>query len=141
MTENRESMKLTFNWSDIQRLIDTTRAAKTTRPLYEEDTGKGLWLVGDEGVYLMSNAALAEGEKLDVVYARECNPETVPFDQCWSVKRQTFGGDDGVEFISLENFEALALVHPVTLAIDFSHGSFGLEALAGPGKPRGPEVQ
>nr|WP_245460390.1 DUF3085 domain-containing protein [Mesorhizobium sp. M1B.F.Ca.ET.045.04.1.1] len=34
-----------------------------------------------------------------IVYAHECNPETMPFDQWWAAKRDSFGDDDGREFI------------------------------------------
>ena len=56
-----------------------------------------LWLVGDEGVYLISNGKLSKGQRPLVVYAEECNPQTNT--DCWHYKRQHFGGDDGVEFI------------------------------------------
>lgn len=61
------------------------------------DEKSGLWLVGDEGVYLMSNGKLAEGQRPFVVYAEECDPKTNP--DYWRYKRQHFGGDDGVEFL------------------------------------------
>ncbi|WP_152017463.1 MULTISPECIES: DUF3085 domain-containing protein [unclassified Bosea (in: a-proteobacteria)] len=57
----------------------------------------GLWLVGDEGVYIMSNGKLAEDQRPLVVYAQECDPKTNP--DYWHYKRQHFGGDDGVEFL------------------------------------------
>lgn len=46
-------MKLHFSWTQIEKALEEVRTASTARPLYEEETGKGLWLVGDEGVYLM----------------------------------------------------------------------------------------
>lgn len=55
----------------------------------------GLWLVGDHGVYLCSNGALAEGAKPLVAYAEECDPARN--DDWFEVKRRTFGGDDGLE--------------------------------------------
>lgn len=39
----------------------------------DSDARAGLWLVGDEGVYAMSNGKLAEGQRALVVYADECN--------------------------------------------------------------------
>lgn len=60
----------------------------------------GLWLVGDEGVYLLSNGKLAEGQRPLIVYAQECDPKTNP--DYWHYKRQHFGGDDGIEFLDAE---------------------------------------
>jgi len=62
-----------------------------------QDERPGLWLVGDEGVYIMSNGKLAEDQRPLIVYARECDPKTNP--DCWHYKRQHFGCDDGVEFL------------------------------------------
>ena len=60
----------------------------------------GVWLVGDDGVYILSTGKLAEGQRPFVVYAEECDPKTNP--DCWHYKRQHFGGDDGIEFIDAE---------------------------------------
>ncbi|KPH78312.1 DUF3085 domain-containing protein [Bosea vaviloviae] len=62
-----------------------------------QDERPGLWLVADDGVYIMSNGKLAEDQRLLVVYAQECDPKTNP--DYWHYKRQHFGGDDGVEFL------------------------------------------
>ncbi|MHA6688550.1 DUF3085 domain-containing protein [Mesorhizobium sp. A556] len=70
-------------------------------PHYGLDPGKDekpdLWLVGDQGVYIMSNGILAEGVRPLVCYALECNPA----DQGdWGhYKERHFGGDDGIEFL------------------------------------------
>ena len=69
-----------------------------TRP--GEGEKPGLWLVGDEGVYILSNGKLAEGQRPFVVYAEECDPKTNP--DYWHYKRQHFGGDDGIEFLDAE---------------------------------------
>ncbi|MBY0561507.1 MAG: DUF3085 domain-containing protein [Hyphomicrobium sp.] len=66
----------------------------------------GLWLVGDTGVYLMSNGDPMlpdpkQPKRSLVAYAHECNPETMAFDDWWDAKRASFGGDDGVEFVPL----------------------------------------
>lgn len=69
-----------------------------TRPA--EGEKPGLWLVGDEGVYIMSNGKLAEGERALVVYSEQCHPAGNP--DWWHYKRRHFGGDDGIEFIEAE---------------------------------------
>ena len=71
-----------------------------------KDEKPGLWLVGDEGVYIMSNGILAEKQRPLVVYAEECDPKTNP--DYWRYKRQHFGGDDGIEF--LDAFRLVTLI-------------------------------
>ena len=79
-------------------------------PYYGSRPGEGekpgFWLVGDEGVYILSNGKLAEGQRPFVVYAEECNPKTNP--DYWHYKRQHFGGDDGIEF--LDGFMLVKLI-------------------------------
>ncbi|MER8589680.1 DUF3085 domain-containing protein [Mesorhizobium sp. M1338] len=60
----------------------------------------GLWLVGDQGVYLLSNGKLADGERPLVLYSEECHPIGNP--GWFHYKQRHFGGDDGIEFIDAE---------------------------------------
>lgn len=60
----------------------------------------GLWLVGDQGVYIMSNGKLADGDRPLVVYSGECYPVGNP--DWFHYKHRHFGGDDGIEFIDAE---------------------------------------
>jgi hypothetical protein len=129
-------MKLTFSWSELTRAFEEIDSAKTARELYGSDTGKGLWLVGDDGVYLMPNTADGihhkDGGERVVVYARECNPKTMSFDEWWSAKQSSFGGDDGVEFIDAAELRTLAKAaspHPDHLEIDFRDGSLRIAVL------------
>ena len=114
-------MKLHFPWSEVAKALDEVRAATVVKPLYEQVTGKGLWLVGDDGVYLMSNT---EGATRTIAYARECDPAKLEFDEWWHAKRATFGGDDGVEFISIEEIERISSgtpnAQPLNLCINFT---------------------
>lgn len=122
-------MKLHFPWNEIQKLIEEIATASTGQPLYGEATGKGFWLVGDHGVYLMPNTTdgvhhknLGKDDTRLVVYARECNPDTMAFDDWWENKRASFGGDDGVEFLNAQEIIAMATQGgeiPDSLAIDF----------------------
>jgi hypothetical protein len=100
---------LHFPWARISAAFEDLRAATAVRPLYELKTGKGMWLVGDEGIYLMPNAI---AKNCTVVYARECDPTRLEFDSWWETKRATFGVDDGVEFIGIEEIERLAASAP-----------------------------
>lgn len=95
--------QLTFRLGEIERLVEEAEKAwpNGTRKLYGEGpVDPGFWLVGDEGVYLMHNG---QGWKPgNEIYADECNPNTMDFDDWWDAKRATFGSDDGVEFVPKE---------------------------------------
>ncbi|TPI82013.1 DUF3085 domain-containing protein [Mesorhizobium sp. B2-8-9] len=69
-----------------------------TRP--GEGERAGVWLVGDEGVYIMSNGRLAEGARALVIYSEQCHPRG--YVDWWDYKRRQFGADDGIEFIEAE---------------------------------------
>ena len=72
--------------------------------------GPGLLLVGDHGIYILSNGKLAEGEKPLVVYAEECDPRT---NADWlNVKCRIYGHDDGGDFLAAEKIEALIAASP-----------------------------
>ncbi|MGX7743947.1 DUF3085 domain-containing protein [Rhodopseudomonas parapalustris] len=99
----------TFSVTDIRAVImrgrmDDFQNGGFRNPYYGLRPGEGekpgAWLVGDEGVYLMSNGELAEGQRPLVVYAEECDPKTNP--DYWHYKRRHFGGDDGIEFLDAE---------------------------------------
>ncbi|MBY5868645.1 DUF3085 domain-containing protein [Rhizobium leguminosarum] len=75
-----------------------------------KDERPGLWIVGDEGVYLLSNGKLAEGQLALVIYADECDPKTNQ--DYWHYKRRYFGGDDGIVFIGGERLEAMLSANP-----------------------------
>lgn len=91
---------LRFKSSEVLPLIEHALAAKEHRTTYCEQTmckGAALMLVGDQGVYLMSNGQPPLPQGQNVAYAEGMNPDTD--DEWWDAKRRTFGGDDGVEFI------------------------------------------
>lgn len=110
---------LTFPWSKVAKLIVEIDTATTARPLHGRDTGKGFWLVGDEGVYLMANTT--DGKlhrrrsdyKISPVYADQCDPTRMHFDQWWEAKRTLYGGDDGVDFFPLTGLETILADPPM----------------------------
>jgi hypothetical protein len=112
-------MKLHFPWPEVATILGEVRVATVVKPLYGNITGKGVWLVGDQGVYLMPNT---EGATRTIAYAKECDPKKV--DDWWDVKRASFGGDDGVEFISIEEIERLSAgppgAQPESMCINFT---------------------
>jgi hypothetical protein len=95
---------LTFPWPKVLKAVNEVRIARQVRTLFGAETGPGLWLVGDEGVYLMPNTTTKSPA---IVYARECDPTKLAFETWWAKKRASFGGDDGVEFIPLTDIEKL----------------------------------
>ena len=64
----------------------------------------GLWLVKDEGIYLMSNGVTADGTRvpLDPVYAKGYDPTKRDRMAVWDDARDAVGGDDFVEFLPAE---------------------------------------
>jgi hypothetical protein len=138
--QQEADMDLHFSWNEVEKLLDEVRAATATSPLYEQETGKGLWLVGDDGVYLMANTKdgprekqRKKDERAFVVYANECNPKKLAFDEWWANKQASFGGDDGIEFLGLPDIEGLVSkppkpgATPQDLIIRFMPGELRLE--------------
>lgn len=122
---------LTIRGSDLQRLKDlckTVGEAKEHKKHWDEDTGPCIWLVGDQGVYLMGNHVLPEGEKPEVIYFDGCNPDKDAFDDWWSYKRATFGGDDGADPIPLSDFQRVVDKCRHKLSVSFKGGTIGLES-------------
>lgn len=121
-------MRITFNKQTVHELLTNSENATERRPNLDQlfdpalrKDGKtpqlsgdswpteedlkpniipaGLWLVGDQGVYLMSNETLTDNNKPTVTYANEINPHTLEFDDWYDAKQAAFGGDDGVVFL------------------------------------------
>jgi len=99
-------MMFTFSILAVRKVIERGIAdAKANggfrNPYYGTRPGEGeqpgIWLVGGEGVYMMSNGKLGEGERALVVYSEQCHPVGNP--DWWHYKSRHFGGDDGIEFI------------------------------------------
>jgi hypothetical protein len=112
-------MRLTFERAGVLALLAHTRAASKRNAPYsvrtdDEPIGPKLWLVGDQGVYLISNGGpmkTADG-KIFVVYADQINPAKVEFDTWYARKRRAFGGDDGIETIDAEDIEKALATYP-----------------------------
>lgn len=95
-----------------------------------ESEQPGLWLVGDYGVYLMSNGKLPDGARPLVVYAEECDPTTN--DDWFHIKRATFGSDDSAEFLDGIHLEAMMSASPAAthLCIVFHEDTMQLSMTA-----------
>lgn len=128
----------TFSFTDIRAVLARGRADAAAnggfrvpyQGLSPEAVAKaGVWLVGDEGVYLLSNGKLAAGQRPLVIHAEECDPKTNP--DYWHYKRRYFGGDDGVEFIDAVQLEQLIAAHSdaTHLRIVMDHTSLSLSLI------------
>lgn len=157
-------MKLHFDHALVTRLLAHAEAAiehtptydqlydptclrpgvQTRHPTYEDiDRTKipaGLMLVGDQGVYLMSNGHPGlpgeNGVANLVAYAEEADPKTSS-DDWYDVKRTAFGGDDGAEFLSADSIrKALEATARGRFWIDVSPTEIRCPYLAPPKKAR-----
>lgn len=91
-----------------------------------------IWLVGDRGIYLMSNAPIDEVKAIredHVAYALECDPTKMDFDQWWEAKGRIYGGSDGGESVSVVALEqALAVGGPLRINLREDAIEFVVEA-------------
>lgn len=98
---------LRFEKSTTWRLVDHARNSPQSEKFYGEDTGPALWLVGDTGVYLMSNGSprinsdglvmekgKEKGQRSLVVYADGCDPTVDEFERWWSIHGAIDKGSD-----------------------------------------------
>lgn len=96
---------LSFPAAPLHRLIDHARAAPDHNMGWSDAPAQpALFLVGDDGVYLMSNGIPRDlredgSSGAFVVHALGLNPNTDP--DCWEAKRASFGAEDGAETLCL----------------------------------------
>lgn len=130
-------MIIKFNTKDVQRLLDDSKNAKERRTSFDDpQASPGLWLVGDQGVYLMSNSkqgVLAPDHSPEhphyfVAYAHGCNPSE---DEDWyEIKRHSFGGDDGIVFVSAAQIEPSLVGNSALVEIDLTPEHIGFISYA-----------
>ena len=102
-------MVIRENWrDDLSRERLTMLQAEIERHGYALSIRRDeicLWIAGDRGVYLTSNAPLedlrASGVRI-VAYAEEADPERVSRKDWVEVKHASFGPHDGIEFLAAE---------------------------------------
>lgn len=109
-------MKLYFSPKKIREIITAVEAGRGHVCPYTgdewgvpEDNTPGLMLVGDEGIYIIGNEMCSESPMKSglIAYAGGCNPTK---DRNFrDLKELIWGGDDGAEFLSLEDAKALLL--------------------------------
>lgn len=107
---------LVFEKSAVWRLIDHSRNSSDHLEFYGQDTGPAIWLVGDSGIYLMSNGQprlgedgllIEPGKELEVyslrVHADGCDPRMDDFERWWIVHGAIDEGSDFCIPIPAEN--------------------------------------
>lgn len=122
---------------DSEYARDGFAISATAEDVDPAKVGPGLWLVGDHGIYLMCNMPSEDVRQAGiqhVVYARQANPETMAFEEWYQAKRDIFGADDGVEFLSAESVEAVLAQcgNTFEIEIDRDHLIIAHAAQAGP---------
>ena len=102
--------RLIFDVDEVREQVEHAQGCSHFRKAYGQEPEPSLFLVHDQGVYLMS-AGIPHLERPDrpesskVVYAEGCNPNT---DDDWYDEAHCLvGGDDFVEMIPLASLEQL----------------------------------
>ena len=96
--------RLEFYAREVEVLLLHALNAKRHRSIYSTEDAEGprLWLVGDHGVYLMSNGdpiLQVDGGDSAVAYAIGINPRLNEF--WWDAKQSVYGGDDGADELDM----------------------------------------
>jgi hypothetical protein len=114
-------MVLSFQKKDIENLILVSETnppdtipytggqwAEMLGQKAKEKKERGLVLVGDHGIYFMSNAKGQKkvGREFPTAYAQECNPHKLDFETWWDNKTDSFGPDDGCIFFNTDTIKA-----------------------------------
>lgn len=100
---------LEFNVSELAPIVDhAASATKQRQTFYEAENdltpAKGLFLVKDQGVYIMSNGTNPGDKSMSelglIAYAKGCHPKVD--EGWWETAWDICGGDDFCEFIALD---------------------------------------
>ena len=115
--------KLKFKGSKaLSKLATDTLFSKEFKKAYldETTTNKQVWLVKDEGIYIM-NCDLKDGVRKvnHVIYASGFDPKNDPNDDLWDRTHQ-ISGDDFVENIPLDYPQLLRLRDGADLTINLN---------------------
>ena len=118
LRKRKRGIPLRFPLAIVRRLVDHARNAPESLPYYGGTRAEpALWLVGDHGVYLMSNGKPPLGRDGQLItgdgkgvrrlnaHAVGCDPEVDAFESWWPIHNAIAGGDDFVQMLSIEDFE------------------------------------
>jgi hypothetical protein len=153
---------LIFPIDEVTRVIAATRSSMEHRVSYEElydtqmyvdgvvkvDENGGvdeknidpakripkLWLIKDQGVYLMSNRKLDKDDAPEVTYAKGIAPSDEDF---YAKARDIMGGDDCVIALHLDAFEEYIRLGANQIVIDVTPESIEINATY-PAKKKAP---
>ena len=117
--------KLIFDGPAVRELYEHAKSKENFRKAYDQEPVAALWLVHDQGVYLMS-AGIPHLERPDkpeaskIVQARGCDPDVD--EDGWDNAHDIVGGDDFAEVIPLATWDELFAKVPVVteVVIDFN---------------------
>ena len=144
---------LTFNAANVRTLLNHAYSSEFHKPTIAQrlqiygpeawdqqpsesiETPPGLWLVKDQGIYLMSNGLpglLLTDRHHYVVYADTYDPRTDG--DVWDRSRAAVGGDDFCEFIDREWEQAL---RPLDQYLYITIDETRLQITGGPRQPSG----
>lgn len=98
-----------FKIEDVRRCVEHSKAAPEQMKYWGEEIKEpSLLLVGDRGVYLMSNGTprdIVEGISSFCAYADGIDPRV---NKDWyDAKRDLYGGDDGGDVLPISMFESV----------------------------------
>ena len=119
--------KLKFKGSKaLSKLATDTLFSKEFKKAYldETTTNKQVWLVKDEGIYIM-NCDLKDGVRKvnHVIYASGFDPKNDPNDDLWDRTHQ-ISGDDFAENVPLEHDQLMRLKYGGDLTINLKQNSY-----------------
>lgn len=130
---------MTFDREGVLDRILHAKAATAWKKSYGEGkAAAALWLVGDHGVYLMSNGHPGEvvdvtdpedgdvNPTIQITYADGINPEEETFDDWWQEKQDCFGGDDQCIPIPLAEFDEYVMAGEGPLTVTLSDSDLQL---------------
>ena len=116
----------------------------TPQPGEERLAPPCLWLVKDEGIYLMSPGIHPDAEpqqrpaRAPVAYASGFDPTRDDRMAVWDRARDAVGGDDFAEAVPLEWVDAALAARAPAFVLDFGADAIGL--LLPAGRPRPPDA-
>ena len=124
--------KLNFRGKQLAAMLRHANANKRKIPYENKHTEKkGLWLVKDDGIYLMSPTSekfIAKKNDINtVVYASGYKPTKANADTLWD-KTHRVSGDDFVEFIELAPSQVRNVLKGGSISISLTETEIGVSA-------------